>query len=209
MKKINNKNIKYVTFVCALIITIFAGRWAQGLFLESEFVHFSINFPTVEGAESIPLEDLGGPWTMLEENEWDGYPAGGLLVWGREEKIVVDVGKQGIIKHLMQPRDVTLSTHWLRNVGTRPFRIRLDIDMCQIPVEWATFETYWDDITKESTREIIPGSFYNMDWHFKLPPDWKKKNIICEGGIKVLDAESDKLLTFLPIHIINSQSNAN
>jgi hypothetical protein len=192
-------------FTVGLLLTIIAGRWAMGLFTQSEFVHFSVNFPTEPGTEQASRHDVGGPWSMLSDDEWSGYPRGGLIAWGREGSINIDLGGQGILKRLIQPDDVTLSTHWLRNVGIRPYRIKLDIDMCAMPVEWETFETHWDQETRSSTREVRPGKLFNMDWRLTVPRDRRERSVVCDGGVRVMDADTEKLLTFLPIKIINSR----
>ncbi len=191
-------------FSIACLLTVLAGRWAQGLFIVSEFVHFSINFPTAPGHDTRTREQIGGPWAMLDDDEWEGVPAGGLIVWGREGEIVVDLGQQGVIKRTVQSHDVTLSTHWLRNVGTKPYAIGLAVDMCGLPVEWETFEVSWDEHKKVSTRVIDPGAFFNMDWHVTVPADQRDAKTICNGGVKVTDADTGELLTFFPISLINS-----
>ena len=206
----NGKRIRsWVLFAAGLAVTVLAGRWAQGLYSQSEFVHFCVNFPTVPGAETLTRDELGGPWARIPDDKWEGYPPGGLLAWGREGAIVVDLGRQGFVKRLIQPNDVTLSTHWLRNVGTRPYRIRLELDMCGMPLEWETFERHWDDQAKESSRDIHPRARFNMDWHITIPPELRDAELICDGGLRVIDAHADELLTFLPIRIIDSGKGPN
>ncbi len=116
-------------FLAAVVLTLLAGRWSYGLFTTSEFIHFSVNFPTANHAPAMTAEELGGPWAMDSELREQPIPAGGILVWGREGEITVDMGRQGIIKELLQPRDLTLSSHWIRNVGKEPRRIHLDLDL--------------------------------------------------------------------------------
>ncbi|MBW2254104.1 MAG: hypothetical protein JRI25_05830 [Deltaproteobacteria bacterium] len=191
-------------FACAFVFALLAGRWAQGLFTTSEFVHFSVNFPTVLGAEVAPREQIGGPWAMLPASEWEGYPAGGMLVWGREGEIVVDVGRQGLLKRWLQPNDITLSTHWLRNVGTEPRRIGLALEMCGLPVTWETFERGWDDQNKVATRTLLPGEIFNMDWHVTLSAGQRGRPVLCDGAVVVRDAEDGTVLTRLPLRIVDS-----
>jgi hypothetical protein len=134
--------LNWVLFSVAMATTVLVGRWGKALLVTSEYVHFSVNFPARRGApapDSGPMgterrgglaesaegrppqlsrSDLGGPWARLAEHEWTGYPAGGLLVWGREGSITIDIGRRGVLKAWLQPRRLLLSTHWLRNVGT-------------------------------------------------------------------------------------------
>jgi hypothetical protein len=185
--------------VLAALATIAAGRWGLALFTTSECVHFSVNFPTAPGAEVMPVAALGGPWAMLPPEAWHGYPAGGLLVWGREGRIDVDLGRQGVLKDALQPWRVRLSTHWLRNVGLRPLRIRLELDACGMPVRWVTFERAWDPDRRVVTRPIEPRSTFNMDWILDVPRARRSQAVICDGELRVIEAGSDTVLTRLEI----------
>ena len=45
-----------------------------------------------------------------------------------------------------------------------------------------------------------------MDWFFRIPPDQREQAMICDGLLTVSDADSDELLTELPIQIVNSKA---
>jgi hypothetical protein len=183
------------------------GWWAQSLFTVSELVHFSVNYPSGGRAETMSCCDLGGPWSRDRDPEWNDYAAGGVLAYGEEGAIVVDVGRQGFLKRTLQPDFVSLSTHWLRNVGTQPYKIGLQMEMCGLELEWVTFERDWDPETRTSTRFVEPGDTFNMDWYFRIPRDMRAQSTVCEGQLTVYDVEADALLTELPIKIINSKAN--
>jgi hypothetical protein len=193
--------------IAGFLFAILFGRWAQSLFTQAELVHFSVNFPSDGRAETMSCCDLGGPWARDRDPDWSDYPAGGLLAYGEEGALVVDVGKQGVLKRMLQPNLLSISTHWLRNVGTQPYQIRLEMDMCGLDLEWVTFERDWDPLTKTSTRMIDPGDTFNMDWYFKIPPELRQRAIVCEGQLRVSDAQTETLLTALPIKILNSRAN--
>lgn len=185
------------------------GLWSQTLFTQAESVHFSVNFPSdsgQSGAKTMACCDLGGPWAQIPEQEWEGYPAGGVLVWGTEGCIVLDLGREGRLKRIVQPGFINLSTHWLRNVGVQPYQILLDMDLCGFETEWETHETSWDPLTKTSTRMIEPGEVFNMDWYFHVPEERFNQPIVCQGGLEVFDAETGVSLSKLPINIINSSA---
>ena len=201
MRKIKMWSLGVIGFVFAISF----GRWSQSLFTQSESVHFSVNFPTGGGAQTMSCCDLGGPWANNPEQNENDYPAGGVLTWGREGEIVVDVGKEGFLKRTLQPGFLNLSTHWLRNVGTRPYQIGLEMEMCGLDLEWDTFESSWDPVSQTFTRLIEPGKVVNMDWYITIPPDDLDQSTICEGQLKVLDAQNQSLVTTLPIKIINSR----
>lgn len=197
------------TWVLALggaLSAVLFGRWAQSLFTVSELVHFSVNFPSDGRAETMSCCDLGGPWARDRDPDWNAYAAGGVLTWGEEGGIVVDVGRQGLLKRTLQPNLLSLSTHWLRNVGTQPYHIRLDMDLCGMDLEWETFERDWDPATQTSTRAIEPGDTFNMDWYFRVSPEDRDRSVVCAGQLRVYDADTQSLLTELPIQIINSRA---
>ncbi len=46
-----------------------------------------------------------------------------------------------------------------------------------------------------------------MDWFFTIPPEQREQEMICDGELRVIDADSDELLTDLPVQIVNSAAN--
>ena len=197
-------------FLLALAGFAFAigfGKWAQALFTKSELMHFSVNFPSEGRAETMSCCDVGGPWARTYGDDWNDYPEGGLLAYGEEGALVVDVGQQGVLKRTLQPNLLSISSHWLRNVGTQPYRIKLEMEMCELEMEWLTFERDWDQESQSSTRYIEPGDSFNMDWFFTIPPEQRNQEMICDGELRVIDADSDEVLTDLPVQIVNSAAN--
>ena len=202
MKKIGTGISVLVGFITALLV----GLWSQSLFVVSESVHFSVNFPTNPevGAPTLDYQELGGTWSRISLKDWAGYPPGGLLAYGTEGKILVDVGKEGVLKRIFQPMSINLSSHWLRNVGTQPYRIGLRMNLCGIDLKWQTHEAEWDPVNKIATREIDPGKLFNMDWYFDIPFYKLNQKTICDGSLEVIDTQSNAVLTVLPIAIVNS-----
>jgi hypothetical protein len=199
------KNVKLWSLaLLGLVFAVGFGKWAQSLFTKSELMHFSVNFPSEGRAETMSCCNVGGPWSREHDPDWNEYPSGGLLAYGDEGALVVDVGQQGFLKRLLQPNLISISSHWLRNVGTQPYRIRIEMDMCDLEMEWLTFERDWDPVTQTSTRDIEPGDTYNMDWFFTLTPDQRNRSVICDGELRLVDAGSGDLLTDLPVRIVNS-----
>ena len=91
-------------------------------------------------------------------------------------------------------------------MGLQPYYIRLEMDLCGIDLDWETFESAWDPTTQSTTRAINPGEVYNMDWYFHIPPEMLNQAVVCEGQLKVFDAQAGDSLTELPIVILNSRS---
>ncbi|MCP4599372.1 MAG: hypothetical protein GY847_02355 [Proteobacteria bacterium] len=194
----------WMSGLLAAVITVLAGRWGVGLFAESEFVHFSVNFPTAPGMKQIERHKINTPWSRILPGDWKGYPTGGLLAWGREGRLIVNMGNQGILKQTLQPWVLLLSSHWIRNIGVQPYRVRLEFDACNMPVKWETFERDWDEESHTITRDIQPGKAFNMDWIINIPNELRDHHTICKGGLRLVDAHAGDLLTFFPISIINS-----
>ena len=192
---------RWIALLLAMACTVFAGRWAKGLFTTAEFVHFSVNFPTEPGLATLPVADVGGPWAMRPELADQPYPAGGILVWGREGRIVVDLDRRHPIKRIVQPRKLLLSTHWLRNVGPTARRVGLDLELCGSALEWVTFERDWDHEARVSARAVEPAATFNMDWIVTLTPELLAPDGRCEGQLAVRDADTGELLTRLPVLI--------
>jgi hypothetical protein len=46
-----------------------------------------------------------------------------------------------------------------------------------------------------------------MDWFFRIPAELRQQAVICEGELRVIDADSDTVLTDLPVMIVNSAAN--
>lgn len=203
MKRLGVYSLALVGFLFAIGF----GKWAQSLFTKSELMHFSVNFPSKGRAQTMSCCDVGGPWARTYGDDWNDYPEGGLLAYGEEGALVVDVGQQGLLKQTLQPNLISISSHWLRNVGTQPYRIRLEMEMCELEMNWLTFERDWDQAAQTSTRYIEPGDTYNMDWFFKIPPGQRNQSMICDGELRVIDADSDMILTNLPVQIVNSAAN--
>jgi hypothetical protein len=201
------RTTRWALALLGLAFALGFGLWAQSLFVKSELMHFSVNFPSDGRAETMSCCDLGGPWARDRDPDWDDYAAGGVLAYGEEGAIVIDVGQQGLLKRALQPNYLSISTHWLRNVGTQPYQIKLAMEMCDWDLQWVTFERDWDVEAKVSTRFIDPGDSYNMDWFFTIPAEQRARATICEGQLDVYDAETDDLLTALPIKIVNSKTN--
>jgi hypothetical protein len=201
------KNVRpWSLALLGLVFALGFGRWAQSLFTKSELMHFSVNFPSEGRAETMSCCNVGGPWAREHEANWNDYPAGGLLAYGEEGALVIDVGQQGLLKRTLQPNFISISSHWLRNVGTQPYRIHIEMDMCDLPMEWVTFERDWDPASQTSTRLVEPGDTFNMDWFFTLSPQRRQQATICSGELRILDAASGELLTDLPVRLVNSQA---
>jgi hypothetical protein len=173
--------LKLLWFLVALGVAFGIGAF-RGTMSSAESVHFSINYPA-KG------KDAGGPGPTAKL----GF-------------VAVDVSKTGFLKALVQPRVVNLSSHWLRNVGDKPLRIRLAIEGIKSPVRWDSTEKTWDQENHAIMRPLAPGETVTVDWFITLPdPLPADATVVEKGRIVVYDAESGAQLSALPLSIINSK----
>jgi hypothetical protein len=147
---------------------------------------------------------FASPWNDF--GEWKDYPAGGVSTWGTSGNVLVDVGQEGWLKHTLQPNFLNISSHWIRNVGVKPYKIRLEMSLCDFELDWDTPEANWDQATHSTTLYIPPSRTFNMDWNFHIPPEKMQQAVVCKGQLEVFDAETGDSLTVLPITILNSRA---
>lgn len=179
----NGRGRAVLWFVLTVAIVFAVGFYRESM-NDGESVHFSINYPA------------------------SGSDAGGMGARGAEGLVVVNVAHTGVVKHLLQPRVINLSTHWLHNAGDRPRRVRLEAEGFVYPVRWESTERTWDERTHSIGRVLPPGSNATVDWFVTLPDPLPEGDSIMAGAIVVLDADTGQRLTRLPIHIVANDAGA-
>jgi hypothetical protein len=169
-------------FVAAMAVAFGVGALRQST-SSAESIHFSINFPA-EGKEA------GGPGPMAKL----GF-------------VAADVGKTGFLKALVQPRVVNFSSHWVRNVGDRPIRVRLEMEGIRSPVRWDSLDKDWDEETRSISRPLAPGETVTVDWYITIPDPLPAGSPVVEKGrIVIYDADTGERLSVLPLSIMNSDN---
>jgi hypothetical protein len=172
---------KILWFVVTMAIVFAAGFYRQTI-QTGESVHFSLNYPAT------------------------GMQTGGLGAMGDTGKLVVEVAKVSPIKKLLQPNVFNLSTHWLRNVGDTPRRIRIELEGFDCPVRWESTDKTWDEKTHEIGRVLAPGDDVTVDWFVTLPRPLPEDDVIIDGAIVVLDAETGERLTEFPVKFLGGEA---
>jgi len=174
-----------VLFLVALGGVIGSGVYSLTV-ISSEMVHFHVNFPVAEG------EVAGGLG-----------PPGGFR--GRLEPMVVNIAKEGLPKRVCCPWIVGISTHWITNVGDKAYTIRLELVNCSMPVDWGCALSTWDPQTKTIRQAVLPRQSVpglSLDWYFHVPSELRGTGTIYDGGLRIVDAETGEVLSFLPIKIV-------
>jgi hypothetical protein len=151
---------------------------------DAESVHYSLNFPA------------------------RGYAAGGEGAMGTSGHVIVNLGNTGFIKQILQQGEVNLSSHWVKNVGKVPRRIRLEAEGVQYPLKWTSIDRYFDESTRTVRRALAPGESVTIDWELTLPRPLPQDGIIVDSRIVVYDADTGERLTAMPIRIVNGAAAA-
>jgi len=175
---------RVVLFCLAMTAAFALGGW-RGTMSDAESVHFAVNYPATG-------EDMGGPGAM-----------------GATGSVVVNVGNTGFIKAALQPNVVNLSSHWVKNVGDEPRRIRVAAEGFEYPIRWDSLDRDWDEETHSVSRPLDPDEAITVDWYVTLPRPFPAETYTLDKGqFTVYDADTGERLTALPIAIVNSDFGA-
>jgi hypothetical protein len=174
---------RYLFLFVAAMSAAFALGAFRGTMADAESVHYSLNFPAV------------------------GTAAGGEGAMGTSGRVIVDLANTGFIKQVLQPNEINLSSHWVKNVGDRPRRIRLEAEGVTYPLRWDSMERTWDGRTRTIGRALAPGESVTVDWYLTLPRP-VPTGVLVDSHIIVIDADTGERLTEMPIHIVNGAAAA-
>lgn len=167
-------------------VTMAAGAYAYS-YGKAELYHFWVGTPAGNVTEPMVLKGAGPPLNLAPVN--------------------IDLLQRGLLKNLVQPTIEGLSTHWIYNYGFKPVRIHMELVNLSIPVRWEVNCNHpYDEVNHTFTEPLGVGkSILNLgiDWIFEIPRDKLHDNIIYNGGLKLTNADTGALLTFIPIVIGN------
>ncbi|MDI9644056.1 MAG: hypothetical protein QFX35_02415 [Candidatus Verstraetearchaeota archaeon] len=175
-------------FVLMVAATLSLGSYSAALG-NSELLHFWIAVPAGNITSPIVVRGAGPPISM--------------------SPIVVDLQSRGVLKNLLQPQLEGLSTHWIYNIGKKPVKIRLSLTNLppDITVDWDVNSGFgYDEATHTFTSMLNPGSSIpnlGIDWIFHIPAYYLDEPVIYRGGLEVIDADTNTVLTFIPIEFVN------
>ncbi len=175
---------RYLWFALAMALAFGLGAWRVTM-ADGESVGFAVNYPASGG-------DAGGPGAM-----------------GNTGVVEMNVGNTGILKRIVQPDVVSLSSHWVRNVGDTPRRIRVAAEGFDYPIRWESHELTWDEETHSVGRLLDPDEAIGVELFVTLPwPYPADIYTLDQGKFTVYDADTGELLTALPISIVNTRFGA-
>ncbi|MEW5706902.1 MAG: hypothetical protein AB1743_08920 [Actinomycetota bacterium] len=75
-------------------------------------------------------------------------------------------------------------------------------------VRWESTKKDWSEASKTFERMVMPGGSVNMAWDFIIPRKMLEQNVIFDGGIAVIDAQTNQRLNYLPVKIINTDASS-
>jgi hypothetical protein len=172
-------------FAMMLCLTLYSGVYASSLG-KAEIVHFWVAVPAGNVTEPMTLRGAGPPISMAP--------------------LTIDLDARGLPKKLLNPDVEAISTHWIYNLGKKPIRICLDLVNVTFPIEWEVKADWpYDPSTHTFTKPLPPGQRIpglSVDWIFKIPAYYMDEQVIYDGGLLILDADSGQPLTFIPIKIV-------
>ncbi|MCQ5377088.1 MAG: hypothetical protein NO516_03460 [Candidatus Methanomethylicia archaeon] len=174
----------FIAFLIMFLITVGAGVYAAS-YGKAELYHFWVAFPAGNVTSTTTLRGAGPPITISPVN--------------------IDLDQRGLLKNWLQPGVEGLSTHWIYNLGTKPVRVKMELVNLTIPVKWEVNANMdYDPVTHTFKERLMPGqSIKNLgiDWLFYIPPYYLDEQVIYDGGLKIIDADTNATLTFIPIKI--------
>ncbi|MBC7120585.1 MAG: hypothetical protein H5T33_03275 [Candidatus Methanosuratus sp.] len=171
-----------------MALTVSLGAYSAVLG-DSELVHFWVAVPAGNVTSPMIMRGAGPPVSI--------------------SPLVIDLQSRGVLKNTLQPNLEGVSTHWIYNLGKKPVRIRLDLANVppDIKVDWEVNSGFeYDASTHTFTTPLRPGgSIPNLgiDWMFHIPEYYMDEPVVYDGGLEVIDADTNALLTFIPIKFIN------
>jgi hypothetical protein len=181
---VKSRRTQAILWFIITVAIVFGVGFYRDAIGDGESVHFSVNYPA------------------------KGPAAGGVGAMGEEGYIVVNVAHTGLLKKVVQPNVVNLSTHWLKNVGDEPRKIRLELEGVPYPVRWESTERTWNEEDHSIGRELPPQSNATVDWFITLPKPLPPGDTIVDGAIVVYDAETDEKLTTFPVFVVRNEAGA-
>lgn len=181
-------NAPIIAFAVAFtfLLTLGAAVYASD-FGKAEMVHFRVAVPAGTVTSPTVIRGAGAPIEMAP--------------------IVIDLQQRGNLKKVLNAGIEGISTHTITNVGKKPVKIRMELVNATIPVRWEVSANLpYDPDTRTFTEPLLPGeSIRNLgiDWFFQIPEDRLYDEIVYEGALRLTDADTGELLTYLPITVKN------
>lgn len=127
-------------------------------------------------------------------------------VAGGSRPVVVDVQEQGLLKRVLQPWVIQVSTHGLENKSSKSYTLQFELtDGKVLPVVWDVRDPAWDPERRVLDRPFQPGQRIPVRILFKVPEELRNQAVIYQGHLQVRDYQTQEQLASVPITIANSR----
>ena len=128
------------------------------------------------------------------------------------KSIVYDIAKQSTPKRLVQPGKISLATGHgspgIVNKGKEPIAIAVKAEGFSGNVQITSKDPSFVTETGKFTKPIQPGKDLNLSIILDISRKELKNNSVSNGNIQFTDYNTGKLLTTLPVKVINSNVGA-
>lgn len=132
------------------------------------------------------------------------FPATGEKVGGPSPRaltgrIGVSLDDAGVLKRLVQPNVIEISSHVVTNVGEEPYRIRFEAEDFDVPVDWHSRDRAWNPRTRVIERDIAPGEHVDVGVVLTFPRPLPTAPVLLNGAIVAVDDRTGERLSVLPV----------
>lgn len=115
----------------------------------------------------------------------------------------IDVARFGWPKRVLQPWQVRVYT-WVANKTGEPRPVGVALEGCPLPVRWHVTDYTWDYQSRVLRRPLPPEGKFGIYLFFSIPEEWRRRPVICDGRLLVVDPQTGKELASLPLRLLNS-----
>jgi len=186
------KRLQYSTMgaVITVALTIGASVYAKRVLNTTELVHFFIPFPAGNVVRPMTLDGPDGRRFFVRP-------------------LSIDVNRRGILKRLFNPGIEGVSTHWLINTGSIPYRIGMKLTNVHVPVRWEVGAGIpWDPDSRTFTETVGPGKSVpdlGVDWLFEFSKETRNETVWYDGSLVIYDADTGEDLTVIPLKFFKGE----
>ncbi|MDP2234279.1 MAG: hypothetical protein Q8K89_11620 [Actinomycetota bacterium] len=137
------------------------------------------------------------------------YPATGTEVGGPSMRaltghVSASLDKAGFAKRLMQSNVIDVASHVVLNSGSVERHISFETSGFPEATEWHSRDKDFNPVTHAIDRPIAPGEAVDLSLRVTFPRPLPAEEVLLEGSILVVDTETGKTLSELPVHVYRS-----
>lgn len=137
------------------------------------------------------------------------YPAQGTECGGPSPReltgfVSFGIDGAGVIKRVLRPNVLEITSHVVTNVGTVPRAISFEASGFPRQTEYHSRDTSWNPRTRTIERMIQPGDAVDFGVVVTFPKPLPDKPVLVDGSIVIRDARTNQLLSELPVKVVRS-----